>query len=144
MSMSALDPITEPIQLPGKEHTGSLGLLQGSALYIASVLGTGILVLPALASAAAGPASILAVAAVLGLSIPLAGTFASLAARHPDAGGVATYVRLALGRTAARMTGYWFYFGVSLGAPVVATLGATYMGSILGVPRPVVIVFAVI
>ena len=144
MSMSALDPITEPIQLPGKGHTGSLGLLQGSALYIASVLGTGILVLPALASAAAGPASIIAVFAVLGLSIPLAGTFAALAARHPDAGGVATYVRLTLGRTAARMTGYWFYFGVSLGAPVVATLGASYMGSILGAPRPVVIIFAVI
>lgn len=144
MSLAAIDPITEPIELPGHPHVGTLGLLQGSALYIASVLGTGILVLPALASAAAGPASIIAVLAVLGLSIPLAGTFAALAARHPDAGGVATYVRLALGKTAARMTGYWFYFGVSLGAPVVATLGASYMGSVLGVARPVVIVFAVI
>ena len=62
-------------------HHGRLGLVQGTALYIASVLGTGILVLPGLAAQAAGPASIVAVAAVLLLSIPLAGTFAALASR---------------------------------------------------------------
>ncbi len=32
-------------------------------------------------------------------------TFAALAARYPDAGGVATFVRLSLGPTAARMCG---------------------------------------
>jgi amino acid efflux transporter len=84
----------------------SLGLVRATALYIAAVLGTGILILPALAVRVAGPASILAVLAVLLLSIPLAGTFAALAARFPDAGGVATFVRLALGQTAARMAGY--------------------------------------
>ena len=46
-----------------------------------------------------------------------------LAARYPDPGGVASYVRRALGDTAARMTGYWFMFGVCAGAPVVAVLG---------------------
>lgn len=144
MSIRAIEPITGPIEQQRVGHAGTVGLVQGSALYIASVLGTGILVLPALASAAAGPASILAVLAVLGLSIPLAGTFAALAARHPDAGGVATYVRLALGKTAARVTGYWFFFGVSIGAPVVAVLGASYMGSILGASHPVVIALAVV
>jgi amino acid efflux transporter len=121
---------------------GTVGLLQGSALYIASVLGTGILVLPALAVTAAGPASILAVTAVLLLSIPLAGTFAALAARYPDAGGVATFVRLALGKTAARMAGYWFFFGVAVGAPVVAVLGASYIVDIFGAPLWVVVVVA--
>jgi amino acid efflux transporter len=121
---------------------GTVGLLQGSALYIASVLGTGILVLPALAVTAAGPASIVAVAAVLLLSIPLAGTFAALAARYPDAGGVATFVRLALGKTAARMAGYWFFFGVAVGAPVVAVLGASYIVDIFGAPLWVVVVVA--
>ncbi|WP_350347770.1 amino acid permease [Agromyces sp. G08B096] len=118
-------------------HHGTLGLGQGTALYIASVLGTGILALPGLAAAAAGPASIVAVAAVLVLSIPLAGTFAALAARYPDAGGVASYVRRALGGTAARMTGYWFFFGVCVGAPVVAILGGEYVTAILGVDRAV-------
>lgn len=129
---------------PLAQGHGSVGLLQGSSLYIASVLGTGILVLPALAATAAGPASILAVVAVLLLSIPLAGTFAALAARHPDAGGVATFVRLALGPTAARMAGYWFFFGVCVGAPVVAVLGASYIGAIFGAPRWVVVMLAVV
>ena len=123
---------------PAAEHRGSLGLVQGTALYIASVLGTGILVLPGLAAAAAGPASILAVAAVLVLSIPLAGTFAALASRYPDPGGVASYVRRTLGDTAARMTGYWFFFGVCIGAPVLAVLGGEYVVAVLGVDRSAV------
>ncbi|WP_336603859.1 APC family permease [Agromyces seonyuensis] len=115
-----------------------LGLVQGTALYIASVLGTGILTLPGLAAAAAGPASVLAVAAVLVLSIPLAGTFAALASRFPDPGGVASYVRRALGGTAARAAGYWFFFGISIGAPVVAVLGGEYAVAVLGVDRAAV------
>ncbi|GAA1781685.1 APC family permease [Agromyces lapidis] len=122
----------------GEHHGGTLGLGQGTALYIASVLGTGILVLPGLAAKAAGPASIVAVAAVLVLSIPLAGTFAALAARYPDAGGVASYVRRALGDTAARMAGYWFYFGVCIGAPVLAVLGGEYVVAVLGIDRSAV------
>ncbi|MCS5716856.1 amino acid permease [Herbiconiux sp. CPCC 205763] len=123
-------------------HTPTVGLAQGAALYIAAVLGTGILVLPALAADAAGPGSILAVVALIVLSVPLAGTFAALAARHPDAGGVATFVRLALGPTAARMAGYWFFFGVTVGAPVVGLLGAEYVVAVLGIERWVALVVA--
>ena len=121
---------------------GTLGVVQGTALYIASVLGTGLLVLPGLAAEVAGPASIVAVLAVIGLSIPLAGTFAVLAARYPDPGGVASYVRRAVGGTAARMTGYWFLFGVCAGAPVVAVLGGEYVVAVLGVDRALVPVLA--
>ena len=128
----------------GRRHAGTVGLMQGSALYISAVLGTGILVLPSLAATTAGPASIVAVLAVLLLSIPLAGTFAALAARYPDAGGVATFVRLALGRTAARMAGYFFFFGVCVGSPVVAVLGSSYVVAIFGGPRWVVIGVAVL
>lgn len=120
-------------------HQGSLGVGQGTALYVAAVLGTGILVLPGLAASAAGPASILAVAAVFVMSIPLAGTFAALASRYPDAGGVASYVRTALGQTWARMAGYWFFFGVAAGAPVVGMLGAEYVVAIIGADRSAVI-----
>jgi amino acid efflux transporter len=106
---------------------GRVGVVQASALYVAAVLGTGILVLPGLAARFAGPASLVSVFVVLGLSIPLAGTFAALASRFPDAGGVATFAALALGPSAARMAGYWFFFGVQFGGPVVATLGAEYL-----------------
>lgn len=128
-------PTHASVAPPAVDHVGSVGLAQGSALYIAAVLGTGILVLPALAVQVAGPASIVAVAVLVVLSVPLASTFAALASRFPDAGGVATFVRLALGRTAARMTGYWFFFGVSVGTPVVALLGAEYVVAVLGSPR---------
>ena len=50
---------------PVGENQGRLGIWQASALYIAAVLGTGILVLPGLAAKAAGPGSIFAVVAVL-------------------------------------------------------------------------------
>ncbi|MBD8022176.1 APC family permease [Microbacterium gallinarum] len=127
---------------PAARTHGTLGVVQGTALYIASVLGTGLLVLPGLAAEAAGPASIVAVIAVIGLSIPLAGTFAVLAARYPDPGGVASYVRRALGGTAARMTGYWFMFGVCAGAPVVAVLGGEYVVAVAGIDRAMVPVIA--
>ncbi|NBX24084.1 MAG: amino acid permease, partial [Microbacteriaceae bacterium] len=99
---------------------GHLGLAQGTALYLAAVLGTGIMVLPGLAAQAAGPASIVSVAAMIALSIPVAMTFAVLASRYPDSGGVASYVRRSMGNTFARMAGYWFYFGVSTGLPIVS------------------------
>lgn len=120
-----------------------LGLLQGIALYLASVLGTGLLVLPGLAARAAGPASLVSVAVVTLLAVPLATTFAVLAARYPDPGGVASYVRRALGGTAARATGYWFLFGVAAGGPVVAMLGAQYISAVLGIDRAAVPVVAV-
>ena len=121
---------------------GSLGLPQGIALYVGSVLGTGLLVLPGLADEVAGPASIVAVVAVIVLSIPLAGTFAALAARFPDPGGVASYARRALGATVARMTGYWFMFGVCAGGPVVAVLGGEYVAAVVGADRAVVPILA--
>ena len=100
--------------------------------------------LPGIAAEVAGPGSIVAVIAVIILSIPLAGTFAALAARYPDPGGVASYARRALGATVARMTGYWFMFGVCAGGPVVAVLGAEYVAAVVGADRAVVPVLALI
>ncbi|NNH05405.1 amino acid permease [Microbacterium ulmi] len=137
-------PVAPAPASAGAAHArnGTLGLPQGIALYIASVLGTGLLVLPGLAAEVAGPASVVAVVAVIALSIPLAGTFAALAARYPDPGGVASYARRALGDTVARMTGYWFMFGVAAGAPVVAVLGAEYVTAVVGVDRAMIPVLA--
>jgi amino acid efflux transporter len=133
---------TGDLALDTPARQGGIGLVQGTALYIASVLGTGLLVLPGLTAQVAGPGSIVAVVAVLALSVPLAGTFAVLATRYPDPGGVASYVRRALGATAARMTGYWFLFGVCAGAPVVGVLGAEYVVAALGVDRALIPVLA--
>ena len=87
---------------------GHLTVLQGAALYIGAVLGTGVIALPALAAKVAGPASLLAWLGLVVLSAPLAATFAALGARHPDAGGVATYARRAFGARASALVGWCF------------------------------------
>ena len=74
-----------------------LSIPQGTALSIGAVLGTGVITLPAIAAGIAGPASLVAWAALVVLSVPLASTFAAMGARFPDSGGVSTYVRRAFG-----------------------------------------------
>lgn len=112
--------------------SGGLSVLQGTALTIAAVLGTGVISLPALAIDAAGPASLVAWVALLAVSVPLAATFAALGARHPDGGGVATYARLAFGERAATMVGWSFFLAIPIGAPVAAGFAASYVADALG------------
>jgi amino acid efflux transporter len=105
---------------------------QGAAVSIGAVLGTGVIALPALGAQAAGPASLLAWAALILLSVPLAATFAALGSRYPDGGGVSTYVRTAFGARAATVVGWCFYFAVPAGAPPAAMFGGAYVAAVLG------------
>jgi amino acid efflux transporter len=114
------------------EHRGRLNVLQGTALYVGAVLGTGVIALPALAAEAAGPASLLAWLLLVVASAPLAATFAALGARHPDAGGVSTYARLAFGPRAAAIVGWCFYLAVPTGAPAAALFGGAYVSAAVG------------
>jgi amino acid efflux transporter len=99
---------------------------------IGAVLGTGVISLPALGAQVAGPASLLAWAALVLLSVPLATTFAALGARHPDAGGVATYVRRAFGDGSATVVGWTFYFAVPVGAPAAGFMAGAYVEAAVG------------
>jgi amino acid efflux transporter len=112
--------------------SGRLSLLQGTAMYVGAVLGTGVIALPALAAEVAGPASLLAWLLLVLASAPLAGTFAALGARYPDAGGVSTYARLAFGPRAAAVVGWCFYFAVPTGAGAAALFAGAYVSSALG------------
>jgi amino acid efflux transporter len=112
--------------------TGRLTVSQGAALTVAAVLGTGVISLPAIAADTAGPASLVAWLLLVLLSIPLAATFAALGSRHPDAGGVSTYVRLAFGRRAAAVVGWCFYFSIPLGAVPAASFAGNYVTDTLG------------
>src|ERR1700759_3764022 len=78
---------------------------RGAALYIGAILGPGLLLLPGLAAAEAGPASILAWLALLGLSGLFAAVFTALGRRVPSAGGVVGYVTASLGGPAGRPAG---------------------------------------
>jgi amino acid efflux transporter len=109
-----------------------LTVSQGTALSAGAVLGTGVISMPALAAGVAGPASLVAWLALIVLSAPLALTFAALGARHPDGGGVSTYVRLAFGPRASAAVGWIFYFAVPLGAPAAAAFAGGYVADVLG------------
>jgi amino acid efflux transporter len=119
--------------------SGGLSRAQGTALCVGAVLGTGVISMPALAAGVAGPASLLAWLALVLLSAPLAWTFAALGARHPDGGGVSTYVRLAFGPRSAAAVGWCFYFAVPLGAPVAAAFAGGYVADVLGGGRGTVL-----
>ncbi|HEY1890183.1 MAG TPA: amino acid permease [Steroidobacteraceae bacterium] len=115
-----------------KSAAGGLTWLQGTALYIGAVLGTGVIALPALAARTAGPASLLAWFALILLSIPLAATFSALGARYPDAGGIATCVKLAFGPYPAAVVGWCFLFAVPVGAPAAALFAGAYVQAAIG------------
>ncbi|MGD0602524.1 MAG: amino acid permease [Streptosporangiaceae bacterium] len=109
-----------------------LRLAHGTALLLGAVLGPGVLALPHLAAAAAGPASVIAWAILIVVSVPVAVTFAALGARYPDGGGVASFAARAFGRRTAAAVGWWFYAAVPVGSLAAATIGAQYVTGGLG------------
>lgn len=117
----------------------SIGWIQGTAMAIGSVLGSGILILPAVTAEEAGPASLISWLLMAILALPLALTLGRLAARIPSAGGIAAYADMAFGSIAGRITGWIFLGTVPIGAPIVALVGANYLGVVFHLPNLVVI-----
>lgn len=105
---------------------------RGAALYIGALLGPGLLLLPGLAAAEAGPASLLAWAGLLGLSALFAVVFTALGRAFPSAGGVIGYVAAGLGPRQGLAAGWSFLAGVVAGAPVVCLIGAGYLTELTG------------
>jgi amino acid efflux transporter len=112
--------------------TPHLTTTRGAALYIGALLGPGLLLLPGLAVAAAGPASLLAWVGLLVLSALFAVVFAAFGLRFSSAGGVIGYVTAGLGARAGLVAGWSFLAGVVAGAPVVCLIGASYVTQLTG------------
>jgi amino acid efflux transporter len=115
---------------------------QGIALYMGAVLGSGILILPGYTVHAAGPAALISWLVLSLLSIPLAYTFARLALRFQDLGGIAIIVRNAFGRTAGAVVGWYFFVWVSVGQAVVGVTGASYIAAAFHLGRDTVFLMA--
>jgi amino acid efflux transporter len=111
---------------------GTLTTTRGAALYIGAILGPGLLLMPGLAAAQAGPASILAWLGLLALSGLFAAVFSGLGRQVRLAGGVMGYVTAGLGARAGRATGWMFLAGVVAGAPIVCLIGASYVTDLTG------------
>src|SRR5947199_10856473 len=97
------------------------------ALYMSSVLGSGILVLPGLAAQIAGPASLIAWVGLSLASYPLAYTFASLSTRRLESGWVYGFVRERFGPRVAHAVTWLFIIWYISGALVVTVIAASYL-----------------
>ncbi len=115
---------TDRARAPG---TTTIGVKEGVALYVASVLGGGVLTLPSLVAAVAGPASILSWIAVTILSLPLAVMFGRLSATFPDAGGMSSFVARAYGRHPGNVTAWLYLSIVPIAQPAIAMTGLYYV-----------------
>jgi amino acid efflux transporter len=124
-------------RLTAEGRNGDLTTAKGAALYVGALLGPGLLLLPGLAAAEAGPASIVAWLALLGLSGMFAAVFSALGQRYPQAGGIMGYVAAGLGRRASRIAGWSFLGGVVGGAPIVCLIGASYVAGFTGGGRAI-------
>lgn len=107
----------------------SIGLFQGIALYIAAILGSGVLFVSGVTASIAGPASILAFLIVIIIGFPLAYTFASLSKTYPDVGGAATFVRLSFGNHLGSIVGWFYFVTAAIGQTIVSLTGAYYISS---------------
>ena len=97
------------------------------AIYVSSVLGAGVLVIPGLAARTAGPASINAWVFLSLASYPFAFTFSRLSARNPESGGIYSFSKEAFGREVSSMTAWLFVAWVGLGAPAITLAAGTYL-----------------
>lgn len=110
-----------------------IGVTQGVALYVCAILGAGVLVFPGQAASLAGPASLVAWGFSALVGLPLAFTFAALASRFPDAGGVATFATRAFGASAGGVAGWWFFIAGSVGQTIVPLTAGYYVAAALGI-----------
>ena len=112
------------------------------AMYMSSVLGSGILVLPGLAAQIAGPGSLIAWIILSLASYPLAYTFASLSARKAESGGVYSFARESLGPRLANAVGWLFITWYVTGAPAVTVIAASYLAYALPLSHPIIYLIA--
>lgn len=112
--------------------TSHLGIIRGVGLYVGALLGPGVLLLPGLAAAQAGPASILAWGGLLVVSGLIAIVFARMGLTFPSASGVRGYAEQGLGPTVGRAVSWCFLAGTITGAPIVCVIGGNYVAALLG------------
>jgi amino acid efflux transporter len=125
-----------------RELRRSVSLPQAVALYAGAVIGAGVLIIPGIAASEAGPGSLVAWCFDGMLGVPIALTFAALAARFPDAGGVSVFATRAFGPAAGAVVGWFYFFAAAVAQALVVLTGGHYAADALGAGRPVTFALA--
>jgi len=105
-------------------------------MYVTSVVGSGVMIIPALAAQVAGPASLVSWLLLSLASYPFAYTFASLSARKPESGGVYAFTKESFGPNVANGVGWLFLAWYAAGAPANNLAAASYLSFALPLNRP--------
>ncbi|HEX2395131.1 MAG TPA: amino acid permease [Bacteroidales bacterium] len=126
--------------------TGSLQktitLRHAIALYVSSVLGSGVLVLPGLAAQIAGPSSLIAWIVLSLASYPFAFTFGSLSARKPESGGIYAFAKESFGPHISSISAWLIALWYITGAPAVTMIASSYVSFAFPISREGLYIFS--
>jgi amino acid efflux transporter len=129
----------------GKRTSGlkrDVALRHAIAMYLSSIIGPGVLVIPGLAAVIAGPASLFVWLVLSLASYPLAFTFASLATRSPLSGGIYSFTKEGLGQMYANAVGWLFAFGYIVGTPAATLIAGYYVAYTFSMNKALVFIVA--
>src|SRR5438128_1893927 len=132
---AALEPIPEGSAGSPPALRRVITLSHAVAIYVSSLLGSGIFVIPGLAARIAGPASIVSWALLSLASYPFAYTFAKLSAKRPESGGIYAFARDGIGLSAGAATAWLFLAWAVLGAPAATVAAASYLAFVFPLTR---------
>ena len=110
----------------------SLTWLQGTALTVGGVIGSGILVLPSIAAVIAGPASLISWALMGLLSLPMVLAVGEMSSAYPNSGGIAAYAEQAFSPRVSQLITLLILTAMPIGMPFTALVGANYLADMLG------------
>ncbi|HET7579574.1 MAG TPA: amino acid permease [Bacillales bacterium] len=113
----------------------SISVSQGTALYVGAVLGSGILILPGMTAGIAGAGAMVSWMIMVGLSFPLASTFAFLSMAYPSSGGISTFAHQAFGLYAGALVGWLFFMAGSIGQIIISLTGGVYIAFAFHMPH---------
>ena len=116
----------------------TLTVLRGTGLMMNIVVGAGLLALPGLTVAVAGNQALWAWLVCAVAAMPLLLVFVILGGRHPDAGGVAHFVKLAFGEGGYIAASLILLGAVVFGLPAIALTAGHYVTAITGGATPAI------
>jgi APA family basic amino acid/polyamine antiporter len=133
--------VEDPRDDPQGRLRRRLGIPGATAIGVASMLGAGVFVVWAPATAAAGSAVLLALPLAALIAALNATSTTRLAMRHPVSGGAYTYGRAEIGPTAGFSAGFLFLLGKTASVAAIALVGGSYLWP--GFERPIAVALVV-